>query len=754
MDNKPIQILLVEDSNLDARILRKLLTDAKNIEVNITHVISLKEAIEILKNNNFDIVLLDFVLPDASGIEAFIWLYAQSPEIPIIVLTGLDDEQLAVKAIRKGAQDYLVKGSVDSNHLVHSIQYSIERHRLEIALKESEKKYCRIIETANDAIITADAETGFIIDANRKAEELLGIPLDNIIGMHHTGIHPKEEELFYKKLFLEQVGKGHSVVTNLNVVHSDARLIPVEISSSVSDVQGRMIVQGIYRDITERKRVDKLKDEFVSAVSHELRTPLTSIREGVSQFLDGLLGDTTEEQTQFLNIILEDIDRLQQIIDELLDISKIESGRLELKKEMVNLTELILRILPRFNGFLKKEINLRNELPEKNIKLFLDPGKITQVITNLISNAYKFTYDGGVITVKAIDGELNVTISINDTGVGINKNDLPKIFDKFVQVNRTDGPGIKGTGLGLPISKGFVEKHGGHIWAESEVGKGTTFFFTIPKLPEQVILEEYLRNKINIAASKETKMVFILAQIIEFEKVQEKIEKERLHSVIFHDIKNIVQKSLYRSSDDTVLSLHDGISVFLIGSDKQGGQTVTKRMKKAVDDYLENNNLQDIIKLKWGISIYPDEEKYASDIIEKAKSETISTDLDISKIGIMVVDDEKFLTELMKMKLQSKGYANITLAEDGQKALDIIKEKTPDLILLDMNMPVMNGYEVIGRLKTDPLTADIPVIILSGFPVDSEKLDAFEFESIPVLSKPVDDSLLFESINRLLVENA
>ncbi|MBN1521147.1 MAG: response regulator [Candidatus Aureabacteria bacterium] len=749
MNSNPLRILLVEDNPGDARLIQETLSEPQPISMEVTLVDNLQKAYQSLKEKPFDVVLLDLSLPDATGFEAFVWLYAQAPEIPIIILTGLNDQQLAIKAIRKGAQDYLIKGTVDSTRLMHSIMYAIERHNLKQALKNSEKKYYNLIESANDAIITADAETGIIIDANKKAEDLLGIPVGRIIGMHYTDMYPEDQKGFYQKVFLDQIGQGKSVFTNLFIQNSDRQRIPVEVSSSVSDIGGKMVVQGIYRDITERKKIEKLKDEFVSAVSHELRTPLTSIREGTSQFLDGLLGETTDEQKQFLNIILEDIDRLQQIIDELLDISKIESGRVELRREQADLVDLVCRVLPRFHGFLRKKLDITTIMPQKGLKLFFDAAKITQVITNLISNAYKFTDEKGKITIEVSETENEARICVSDTGVGISRENLPKIFEKFVQVDRANGPGIKGTGLGLPISKALVEMHGGQMWAESVVGEGTKIFFTLPKLSSEIIFNESLATMIEEAAGKETRLILLLGIIENPSDVKKSLGDDRFHMVI-SDMKSLAQEGVYRS-DDTVIECPEGLAVMLLDTDRKGGLTVGKRIKKSFQDYLSEKKLDTVIKIKLGISIYPDNEKYTDSLIEDAKKNLLEVNL--RNVRILLVDDEITLTELMKIKMESKGFKEVITASDGQKALDIMREKKPDLIILDMQMPVMNGYEVIGRLKTNPQTADIPIIILSGFPVDSRKLDEMGTKKIPVLSKPLDDSLLSENIEKVLMDN-
>ena len=733
-----IKILLVENKKKDIDKITFLLSDAKEIKTEVTTAVNLKEAYEKLKENEFDIILLNMHLPDATGFEAFVWLYVQSPTIPIIILTEKDDIMLAVLAIRKGAQDYLVKDTITSDQLIHSILYSIERHQLKQALKVSEKKYYNLIESANDAIIAIDAETLKIIEANKKTEDLLGIPPENIIGMNILEIHPEDKRDAYKKIFLEQLQKKYSVYNNLYVKHSSGKKIPVEISSGVAEIGGKIVIHNIYRDTTERIKIEKLKNDFISTVSHELRTPLTSIREGISQFLDGLLGEINEQQKQFLTIILEDTDRLQQIIDDLLDISKIESGKMFLRKEKQDIVSLAEKILNRFKGFLGKNIETNLIAEKKPIKVYFDKAKITQVFTNLLSNAYKFTENGGKITITITETDYDAIISVSDTGVGISKGDLPKIFDKFTQLGRTNGPGIKGTGLGLPITKALVEMHGGKIWALSEKGKGTTFNFTIPKKTEEDILKEEVIKMLEESAEKNAKFTIVYCKITPI------LTEDELS-----ELKQRIEETLYRATDK-VTDAPNGIAVLLFDTDKKGGKIVAKRIRSICNNLLQEKIFSANSKFEIGLASYPEDAKYSDTLIKLAETTQLKPDYENTKI--LIVDDSQSFVELLYMKMITKGFKKVLTAGNGKEAITVIEKEKPDIILLDMQMPEMNGYELIGRLKTQPETTDIPIIVMSGFPVDSEKLMEADKTKIPILPKPFEDSILFETIEKILID--
>ncbi|MBI1953907.1 MAG: HAMP domain-containing histidine kinase [Candidatus Omnitrophica bacterium] len=229
------------------------------------------------------------------------------------------------------------------------------------------------------------------------------------------------------------------------------------------------------------KELSRLKDEFIASVSHELRTPLTVIQEGVVQVLEGICGPASPAQRQSLSIAVRNIERLRRLIEDLLDISKIETGRMVLNLETFDLREVVREagrsFLPRIQG---KGLELKIHLPEGKVALYADRDRLAQVFSNLLDNALKFTRKGFIEICVLEESRRQIACRVSDTGLGLAPEFLSKLFHKFQQAPGEAANGVKGTGLGLAISKGIVELHDGRIWAESQPGQGTRFTFTLP----------------------------------------------------------------------------------------------------------------------------------------------------------------------------------------------------------------------------------------------------------------------------------
>jgi signal transduction histidine kinase len=229
----------------------------------------------------------------------------------------------------------------------------------------------------------------------------------------------------------------------------------------------------------ELQKLDQLKSDFVSTVSHELRTPLSITKEALSLVLDRIPGEINEKQSTILNTAKSNIDRLANIINELLDISKIEAGKVEIKRKLLDIVAIVKQVVSGFEEQAKeKNLKLKTDFSASEIEIYADPDKMIQIFTNLVNNAIKFTEKGSIeISVKELEGKIECAVS--DTGIGISQDNLPKVFDKFQQFGRVIGSGERGTGLGLSIVKGLVDTHKGNIRVESQLGKGTKFTFTL-----------------------------------------------------------------------------------------------------------------------------------------------------------------------------------------------------------------------------------------------------------------------------------
>ena len=377
----------------------------------------------------------------------------------------------------------------------------------------------------------------------------------------------------------------------------------------------------LYKELEEKTKrlqeLDRLKSDFISTVSHELRTPLAITKEGIGLVLDEIPGKINEKQQKILTTARNNIDRLARIINNLLDMSKIEAGKIGLKKELINIRSLIQQLTFSFEPKVKdKGLELKVNLPKEEIDIYVDADRVMQVFTNLVYNAIKFTKVGFIeVSVRQKDSE--VECSVADTGIGISKKDLPEVFSKFRQFGRTADAGEKGTGLGLSIAKGIIDMHGGRIWLESEFGKGTKFTFTLPKYNAEMLFREYLDNGIKEAIEKDTRLSLIVVSIAEMSKLRQKFPDGEIQSIL-KDIEDILKNSLRRERN-VALQVSGEVIILLSDCNKKKALRVESRLEQLLDDYLRAERLVDRVKLRFGCASYPDEVGNAEELVKKAK---------------------------------------------------------------------------------------------------------------------------------------
>jgi signal transduction histidine kinase/CheY-like chemotaxis protein len=394
------------------------------------------------------------------------------------------------------------------------------------------------------------------------------------------------------------------------------------------------------------EEADSAKSAFLSTVSHELRTPLTSvlgfakiIRRRLLERLFPMIAESDPRVAQSKRQVLENLDvvvsegeRLTKLIDDVLDLAKIEAGKFTWNMASVSVKEVIERAVAATSSLIEaKRLRVESSIDSSLPEITGDHDRLIQVVINLISNAVKFT-SGGAIRCSAHCRENEILVSVKDSGIGIAPADQPKVFEKFKQVGDTLTDKPKGTGLGLPICKEIIEHHGGRIWVESALGEGSTFFFTLP-ITDQAQQLELLPGRRSI------------------------------------DI-----EALVRRLRDTVTSQ----------------QTQHK--------------------------------------------------------SVLVVDDDPNIRTLLQQELTEAGYS-VRLAEDGRKALALIREEIPGLVILDVMMPEMNGFDVAAVLKNDPATMHVPIIILS---ILEDRERGFRLGVDRYLTKPIDTGSLFQEMDTLL----
>jgi signal transduction histidine kinase len=386
MKEKTLQVLLVEDNTADALLLREMFRRERPDSFELTHLLRMHEALIHLAKGGVDIILLDMGLPDGHGLDTVRRAHAAAPDVPVIVLTGLEDEALAAEALKAGAQDYLVKGQVENRALPRALRHAIERQRMQV-------------------------ET-------------------------------------------EQI----------------------------------------------RKQQLQLKDEFLSHVSHELRSPLTAIYQFVSILVDGLAGELLPEQSEYLRITLRNTRQLESMIADLLEVTRVQTGKLNIEPQRASLSDAITDTVNMFEGSVAaKGITLCADIPADLPPAYVDPSRVRQVLINLVSNAIKFTAQGGAIKLQTRIFKENpglLVVEISDTGCGIKPEVSKLIFERLYQATEPGEDGRKGLGLGLYISKELVERQGGKIWVASEPQKGSNFFFTVPIFSLASLIGPILTNEV------------------------------------------------------------------------------------------------------------------------------------------------------------------------------------------------------------------------------------------------------------------
>lgn len=344
------------------------------------------------------------------------------------------------------------------------------------------KQTVSVLESIAEGLVVVNNK-GEVVMMNPAAERLLAVNQKERIGKPLTeGI--RDEQL----VSLAQGGSEEKEIV-LNAKQDSTKRILRASNAVITDEDGRTVgMVAMLSDVTKQREIERLKSEFVSKVSHELRTPIVAMQHALSIIIDEVAGPMTEEQKKFSSLIQRNLQRLNGLINDLLDLSKLEAKKMELRLESTQIGPVITGVCESLDAWAgSKAINISRRVPEGLPNVTCDPGRVTQVLTNLLGNAIKFTPKQGRIIVEArlIDEGKSMEVSVADNGVGIAKEDLPKLFSKFQQVGERSSSDLGGTGLGLAISKEIVELHKGRIWAESDqqAKKGTRFVFAIPLEP-------------------------------------------------------------------------------------------------------------------------------------------------------------------------------------------------------------------------------------------------------------------------------
>jgi PAS domain S-box-containing protein len=544
--------------------------------------------------------------------------------------------------------------------------------------------------------------------------------------------------------------RGEAVINQeLEIHHPDGRVFPILASGApmrneLGHVAGAVVT---FQDIAKLREVDRLKDEFVSIVSHELRTPLTSIRGSVQLVLDEENSVPDPEHQQLLQIALNNCERLVRIVNDMLDIAKIESGNITLHRKPVNVADIVRQSIQVVEGPARlAKVTLDAKLPARLRPVMVDPDRMVQALVNLLSNAVKFAPQGSTVSIGAAATETSITLTVSDQGEGIAPENLNRLFKKFQQVDSSSSRRKGGTGLGLAITKALVEQHGGRIFVDSEVDKGTRFSFTMP-----------------VATAEEASAV-PLAPIAANMDGSARLTVRRVLVVDDDDDFRVLIRAQLMNAGYEVLDARDAASAVHIARTMRPDVITVDLLMPGLDgwDFIERLRSEPALAripviVVSGVAEASDSNRRPEDVAVVPKGEGLERLL--HEIGgalgnrkgatVVVAEDDADLRGVLTASLTRNGH-RVLPARDGAEALAAIEREPVDLLVLDLVMPNIDGYEVLARLKSNERDARIPIVVVSGADRSSSELRSLRLGANVYFTKPIEAAALADVVSRLL----
>lgn len=446
-------------------------------------VLYVRSNIESRYNDVNDVALIFFTASLIAGAVSIVVavLIARSITRPI--------DEMKEQALRIARGDYSGKvkvyGQDELGKLAETFNALSEQiEETQDAMEAERNRLDSVLSHMNDGVIATDRR-GKVIIINEMAMDLLSVTSEEALGQSILKLLDIEEDYTLRKLLEEP---GEILIDFAEKEISEDFILKVDFSMIRRESGFISGLVCVLHDVTEQEKNEKERRDFVSNVSHELRTPLTSMRSYIEALSDGAW-ENPEVAPSFLKVTLEETDRMIRMINDLLNLSRMDAGNTQLQTEYVNFNELVNFVLDRFDMIVQNEENprkkyvIKREFTTRALWVEVDTDKIIQVLDNIMNNAIKYSPDGGVITCTLIETHNNVIFSVRDQGLGIPKKDLNKIFERFYRVDKARSRAQGGTGLGLAISKEVMKAHGGDIWVTSEEGRGSAFYISLPYEP-------------------------------------------------------------------------------------------------------------------------------------------------------------------------------------------------------------------------------------------------------------------------------
>ena len=610
----PISILLIEDMPSDAELVKRMLRN-NSILSSVEWAQSLVDAKNLIEQSQFDLILTDMGLPDSDGIETITRLMEINNRLPIIALTGRDDDEIGLEAIRAGASDFIPKNTLDKIVISRAIIYTIERSRLTETLRE----------------------------------------------------------------------------TNCQLEKNNERLA----------------------------QMYKMSQQFVDNVSHEFRTPLTVIREFAAIVRDGIDGPVTKKQSERLSTLISRSDDLARMVDDLLDTSRLEVGLLKAFRREHDLSTIVKQVERMLRQrALGKKIRIEiKEIPADTI-VFCDEEKLRRTLINLLVNAIKFTPVEGkiVISVEASEKD-RLRITVSDSGPGIPAEELNRIFERFQQIEcHHRMASCRGFGLGLSIARALASINLGSLEVASIEGQGSQFSVLVPVADLDSILRCYFDQRAtDFHENNEAAEI----SVVEVTTGEFNVEDEL-------DILETVDDFLMTHVKTFDLVLQTDKNRWLIYT-CNSGSSLPEHLNQLTEEWskLKRNHFGAVLPdLQFNNQITTGLQGGRETLMKFAgprQTDSVALVTENQHKRVLVVDDEIEVAGALESRLQASGY-EVSTAHDGEAGLLAVKQTNPHAILLDVRMPKMDGLSVLSHLKSNPLTALTPVIVLSASLQDKQKV--------------------------------
>ncbi|MCU0568340.1 MAG: response regulator [Oculatellaceae cyanobacterium Prado106] len=673
----------------------------------------------------------------------------QHPALPKSHESSLDRDPVQANLL-KTKNDLELRVAERTAELIavnHQLQIELdERRRTQEALRNSEARFAGIVSSADDAIISIDQNqliTLFNKGAERifgyTAEEIVGQPLLRLIPMRFTATHSQHIHQFGQSIHpSHRLGDRHEFTGR----RKDGTEFPAEASLSKLDLSEETVYTVILRDITDRKQIERMKDEFISVVSHELRTPLTSIHGSLGLLASGLLKADSEQGQRLLQIAVESTDRLVRLINDILDIERIESGKVKMEKQACSVVTLLTQAIEGMQAIADQSqitLELHPQI-ESQVCTWVDSDRIYQTLTNLLSNAIKFSSPGSVVALNAQiqtnpenPRSHQVVISVEDHGRGIPPEKQESIFERFQQVDSSDSRNHDGTGLGLTICRSIVQQHGGKIWVESIPGQGSTFSFTLPLIqpnqPHALPLLQQFAEPRSIPSIPSAPLVLIcdddpaILTLLETLLIQ---QGYRTHSV--SSGKAAIAQAITLQPDAILLDLlmpeMDGWET--MATLKQQPETcqipiIICSICAPLGQHPTDPDFADWIPK-------PLDERSLFQVLRQVLSQTSG------RARILLVEDDPDLAQVLISLFQSHNVETFH-AKTGREAIHLSQQIKPDLLILDLVIPEGNGFAVVEWLQQHDQLHNIPLVVYSAQDLDAMERDRLKLGHTEFLPK-------------------